>query len=151
VKHRWVFADYDYRCMNCHLRMLRGPTPADADGCDPGWIPVGTRIVRTLRDSAHWPMDATENLNRHGEIIGYDLNPGADFYRIMFDGDDEPTRYAIGHRGIVELSVIDLLGELGRVVRAGEALKRGLRDGLRLQNGAVSADALCAELADDPP
>lgn len=147
MRHSWVFADYDYRCMNCHWRMLHKPTASDWDGCDPGWIPIGARIVRTMADSAH--RDA-ENLNRRGTITGYSYHPALAYYVIMFDGDDEPTRYVTSHRGIVELSAIDQLAEIGRIERARLALERGMRDGLRMQDG-VSADQVCAELADDPP
>jgi len=127
-------------------------TAADLEGCEPSWIPIGTRIVRTLRDSAtRRPMSDTENLDRRGTIVAYENHPSLTFYRILFDGDEEHTRYVAGHRGIVPLSAVDLLGEIGRLERAREALERGHRDGLRLQNGEVSADALCAELASDPP
>jgi len=123
-------------------------TAADLEGC--GWIPIGTRVVRTIRDSAHRHLPSTENLNRRGTIVGHETHPSLTFYRILFDGDAEYTRYVAGHRGIVPLSAVDLLGEIGRMERAREALERGMRDGLRLQNGEVSADALCAELAEDP-
>jgi len=71
------------------------------------------------------------------------------FGRII-DVIDDVMKSSTGSAGIVPRSAIDQLADVGRAEAAYAAYERGLLDGARLRDGAVSADALARELNDDP-